>query len=97
MTSLIRNLVLALGFALLFWVGYEIFLNDDSDLVEVKATSEAALQGQMFLTQIQEMRQITLKSDVLSDPVFESLVDLREDVLPEPVGRKNPFLKIPGL
>lgn len=95
MTPIIRNLAFAFGLALILWVGYILFIKSPDDVVTVDGSmSAAALEGQAFLASLQRVEGVELHGEILNDARFESLVDLREDIVPEPVGRKNPFLPI---
>ena len=97
MSPLLRNLALALVLALIAWLGYVVFLKDDEEVVSTANSgviNEAVRDGQEFLMRLQQMRSIELEGAVLNDPRFKSLIDLRQDLVAEPVGRDNPFLPI---
>ncbi len=97
MSPLLRNLLFAFGLALILWLGYTVFFRESGELVTVEGgVSDVAVQGQEFLTTLTEVRAISLNGAVLNDPRFESLVDQRQDVTPEDVGRQNPFLPVDG-
>ncbi len=38
-----------------------------------------------------ELRTVTLDGEIFSDPAFQSLRDFGSQIIPEPVGRPNPF------
>ncbi len=96
MSPLIRNLAFAFGLALILWFGYTLFIQQSDELVTSNGvgTSDAALAGQSFFVELQKIQAVNLHGEVLNDARFQSLVDLRQDVVPEPVGRKNPFLPV---
>lgn len=97
MSPLIRNLAFAFGLALILWLGYMLFFRESDELVTTEgSTSAVALEGQAFLKTLSEVQAIQLNGEILDDPRFEILVDLRQDVVDEPVGRKNPFLPVAG-
>lgn len=97
MSPLIRNLAFAFGLALILWLGYMLFFQESDELVTTEgSTSAVALEGQAFLKTLSEVQAIQLNGEILDDPRFEILVDLRQDVVDEPVGRKNPFLPVAG-
>ena len=92
MSNLLRNIILALGLALIVWLGYTVFFDGSEDLVIAEnGTSDAAQQGQEFLALVQQVRAVQLNGAVLTDGRFKSLVDLREEIREEPFGRTNPF------
>lgn len=43
-----------------------------------------------------QLRAIGLDGTIFSDPAFQSLVDYGIEIVPEPVGRENPFAPLPG-
>ncbi len=38
-----------------------------------------------------QLRAVTLEGAIFSDPAFHSLIDYGIEIVPEPVGRTNPF------
>jgi hypothetical protein len=96
MTPLLKNLLLALGLAVIGWLGYYLFLGTSDDIVVADpATSEAIQKGQDVLVLLQQVGSISFKESVLEDPRFKSLVDLHQTIESEPVGRSNPFAPLP--
>jgi hypothetical protein len=92
MSPIIKNVALALTLALIGWIGYLIFIKDDTALISQDPELNAAiLDGQQFLMRIQELDQVKLDGKVLADPRFQSLIDLSVEPEPEETGRENPF------
>lgn len=94
MSSLIKNILFAAGLALIVWIGYVVFIQDSDPALTASnaaVTNQAVRDAQDFLTRLQQLQSIGLEGRVLSDPRFESLIDLRQSVIEEPVGRPNPF------
>lgn len=94
MSGLLKNLLFALGLALIIWLGYTVFIADDAEDLEVTSTSlstQAARDAQDFLVQLNHLREIDFESSLFDDPAFQSLVDYRQEIVGEPVGRANPF------
>jgi hypothetical protein len=58
--------------------------------------SQSRAQAQ-FEVLIGELGPISFDLTILSDPRFNSLVDLTTPITPEPAGRKDPFAPIPGV
>jgi len=76
-------------------VGVVSVFNGDSANEAPFITEEAdnsSLFGSDFLSIIASVSQINIKSEVLSDPMFTRLVDLRSPLTDEPVGKSNPFV-----
>ena len=94
MSNLLRNLLIALAVVICVWFGYTFFIKkDDSSAGIVKAgdSSTAALQAQEFLVKLQQLDKIHIGNSLFSDDRFNSLIDFRNELVPEPVGRTNPF------
>ena len=64
---------------------------------EIPLTSLDASTNQeqtQFQALVNELQPISFNTDILSDPRFNVLVDLRTPVIPESVGRLDPFAPI---
>lgn len=97
MTSLLKNILFALALAVILWLGYTLFFaeNDTSrTALNAEVASQAARDTQEFLQTLQQLRDIELNQHIFTDARFQSLVDHRQAVVPEPVGRSNPFAPI---
>ncbi len=97
MSSLLKNILFALALAVILWIGYKLFIApNDASLTPLDATvaSQASRDTQEFLQTLQQLRDITLDGTVFDDARFQSLVDFRQTITPEPVGRPNPFAPI---
>ena len=49
---------------------------------------------QELIALLLELRSIRLDLSVFDDPEFQSLTDFSQDLIPEPVGRPNPFVPL---
>lgn len=95
MSPLIKNLGLAFILALVLWLGYILFLKNDTPVVSEDPTlTEAIRDGQEFLVRIQELDQMQLDGAILRDARFGSLTDFTLAPTSEEVGRENPFAPI---
>ncbi len=95
MSGLIRNIVLALGLALIAWLGYSLFVKDEEELVVVDTQISTLRQdAQVLLVHLRQLQSIDLSGKIFTDPRFQSLVDMRQEILDEPIGRDNPFLPL---
>lgn len=92
MSNLLKNLLFALGLAVIVLLGYFVFFTDDSSLLESsESTSQAAAQTQEFLVRLQSLREVNIDTNFFTSQTFNSLVDQRRVLVDEPVGRDNPF------
>ena len=95
MSTFLKNILFAFGLALVLWLGYIVFIQEDAGEVgDIVTISQAQRDTQAFLVQLQELKEIDFSDSIFNDPRFNSLVDFRQDVQFEPVGRNNPFLPI---
>lgn len=96
MSSLLKNIFFALALAGILWLGYRIFFaaDDTSETLNAGVVTEASRDTQEFLRTLQQLRGITLNQQIFTDPRFQSLVDQRQPIIPEPIGRQNPFAPI---
>ena len=95
MTPLLKNLLIGLGLALLILLGVYLYQQRDitGNLVSVnsRVNNQAALETQDFLRRLQELRSVDLDDSLFFDDRFRSLIDWHIDVVPEQIGRENPF------
>ncbi len=98
MSGLIRNIVLALGLALIAWLGYSVFIKDTSELITTSDDRVTALRhdAQVLLVNLRQLQSIDLSGKIFTDARFQSLVDMRQEVVDEPIGRINPFIPTTG-
>lgn len=97
MSSLLKNILFALALAVILWLGYRIFFAaDDVSRTALNAgvVTQASLDTQAFLRTLQQLRDIEFNEQIFSDPRFQSFIDYRQAIIPEPVGRLNPFAPI---
>lgn len=98
MTSLIKNIALAIGFGLILVLGYYLFFRNTTDLSTEEITAnQASIQGQLFLAQIAELENVNLDTPLFTDARFATLIDFRIAETEEPYGRSNPFDVVPEL
>lgn len=97
MSKLLKNIIFAGGFALILWLGYVVFIRDSDPALtasNAQVNNQAVRDAQDFLMKLQQLRTIELEGALFSDPRFNSLIDLRQEVTAEPVGRTNPFVPV---
>jgi hypothetical protein len=97
MSSLLKNILFALALAVILWLGYKIFFVADdeaSSALDAEVITEASQNTQAFLHTLQQLREIKLNGQLFDDARFQTLVDYRQAIVDEPVGRPNPFAPI---
>jgi hypothetical protein len=69
-----------------------------SSALSASVTGNATVAGVDHELQntLDKVRAIQLNNQVLNDPVFASLSDIGQQIVPEPFGRANPFAPISG-
>lgn len=99
MSNLLKNLLIALGLAIILFVGYVVFVRDRGDddflLRSEGVTSEKAeLETQELLTMLNELKSFDVEGDIFAEPLFLSLKDFRHALGEQPTGRSNPFAPV---
>jgi uncharacterized membrane protein YukC len=70
-----------------FFTGKE----DSSAVLQTEEVSVVAPVDQDLISLLLELKSITLDESVFSNQAFKSLQDFSQELVPEPVGRVNPF------
>lgn len=58
---------------------------------DLVTTGSASPADQTLVTTLLALRAVKLDGTILNNPAFMSLKDFSTDIVPEPVGRENPF------
>lgn len=77
-------------------VGAWMFLGGGSETPEAGLVTEtfespATEADRDLVATLLQLRAVSLDGAVFQDPVFQSLFDFGSEIVPEPVGRTNPF------
>lgn len=89
-----KNLFLGLFAILVLFAGYKFFFSA-SDAPALVATEVApAGQGGAILATLLQLKSLTLNGTLFATPAFRTLRDFSQRLVPEPVGRDNPFAPI---
>ncbi len=92
MSATIQNLIVILGVVLLAFLGYYLYTqNASAQLANGTVDNQVAIETSQFLDRLVTLQGITLDGTLFADPRFQNLVDFSEPVVPQPVGRDNPF------
>lgn len=65
-----------------------------TSLLSNESRSSNSAADQEILRVLLDMRSIRLDSSIFENPAFASLRDFGRDIVPEPVGRTNPFAPV---
>jgi hypothetical protein len=93
----VQNAVLVLVIVALAFIAYTIFANRQPEAVlTTTETSELSAPDQDLIALLLELKSISLDNSLFTSPAFASLQDFSQELIPEPVGRPNPFEALPG-
>ncbi len=90
------TLMLILGSVAAAFLGWYLFLRDTTP-APLLTTQDLTVQGESdkeVVETLLQLRTISLAGTILSDPAFLRLIDTGTQIMPEPVGRPNPFLPL---
>lgn len=97
--ALLKNkliLLLLAGIVLAGVVWYSFMRDKTEVLLETQdLTAASPVDGDVVETLL-ELRAVSLSGTIFTDPAFMSLQDFGREIVPEPVGRQNPFAPLPG-
>ena len=94
MTPFIKNFVTVAGLLLLVAFAYYLFVLNDStslDTAEQELQQQLNIESSEFLIKLNEIRNVSFNTEILSDPRLESYVDSKPSSESFPVSRENPF------
>jgi len=93
-----KNILLSVVIIAVAAVLYTVFIGKDgidtSLLTSSRPSEAAAIVGEDLLVLLRTLRSIDLNEEFFNDPVFRSLEDFGQELVPEPIGRNNPFAPI---
>jgi len=92
MSAKIQHLIDLLGIILIAFLGYYLYTqNNNSQLMNGTIDNQVALETSLFLERLIILQGISLDDSLFSNSRFQSLVDFSEPIIPQPIGRDNPF------
>lgn len=93
----IQNVVLVVVIVTLAFIAYSFFAGRQSDQVLTTTdASQVSAPDQDLIALLLELKSISLDNSIFSNPAFTSLQDFSQELVPEPVGRTNPFEPLSG-
>ena len=87
---LIVLVIIIIGFA---WFGLAD-RQPTTSVLSSESRGDASVAEQEILRLLLDMRSIKLDSSIFENPAFGSLRDFSREIVPEPVGRTNPFASV---
>lgn len=85
------TIIVVVGIA---FIAYSIFFKPQSDqllALKVEGSEERSPIEEELVVLLLQLRSITLDTALLADPLFQSLQDFGQTIVPEATGRENPF------
>lgn len=97
MPKINKNILLAIALLIVAVVGYFLFMSKDSEpapLTETQVGAEGPI-GQEIVIELNRLRTLqNISTDIFKSSAFASLKDYTQVVVPQPVGRPNPFAPV---
>lgn len=93
-----KFVILILGSILAASAAWYLFLRDTTpqSLLTTEDLTSASGADKDVVETLLQLRAITLSGTIFTDPAFVALKDNGIQIVPEPVGRPNPFLPLEG-
>ncbi len=93
-----KIVMLVAGSILVAAAVWYLFLRTTTTAPLLKTTDLTAVTGadKDVVETLLQLRAITLSGTIFSDPAFVALKDTGTQIVPEPVGRPNPFAPLAG-
>lgn len=98
MTQKMKQIIIAVVIIIVAFFGFRTFFapdnTGDTALVAEQSSVVNFSEGQVILTLLKKLNQVTLDRSVFSNKVFLSLINFEQPIEDQAVGRQNPFLPI---
>jgi len=95
----VQNIIFVGVIVVIAFIAYSFFIAKEPEAVLSTGTATASgvsAPDQDLIALLLELKSITLDSSVFTSPAFASLQDFSQELIPEPVGRTNPFSPLDG-
>lgn len=79
--------------AILVWIGLSSSASPSGSLLQTETVDQNGSDQELVATLL-ALRSVKLDGAIFSDPGFQSLKDFSTEIVPEPIGRPNPFLPL---
>lgn len=92
MKSFFKTLMMLVALLVTAGLGYYLYVNRSlQDSSNNGIATDVSAEAAVFLHRLNELKEIELNSDILSDERFSSLNTFSAPVVAEEIGRTNPF------
>jgi uncharacterized membrane protein len=90
--SRFRTPLIVVALIIVAFLAYSIFFTGESEgvLSESSQSATASVDNELIALLLQ-LKSLTLDESLFGNAAFQSLQDLSQELIPEPVGRNNPF------
>lgn len=90
-------ILIVLGLVVLGAIAYLLFGQGETDPAVVITDTTVTERELVFINLTAQIEPIKFESEILTDPRFLALQDLRTAVVPETEGRPDPFAPLSGI
>lgn len=98
--SLFKNklvLLILAGIVLALVIWYSFMRNKSAaPILQTEDLTKSTTVDNDIVQILLQLRAVSLSGTIFSDPAFVSLQDFGSQIVPEPVGRENPFAPLQG-
>ena len=97
--SLLKNkfiLLLLAGVIVAGVVWYSFMRDKGGKLLQTEDITKPTAVDSDVVTILLQLRAVSLSGTIFTDPAFISLKDFGRQIIPEPIGRPNPFAPLAG-
>jgi hypothetical protein len=97
--SIFKNKGIIIGVVLVLAVAAWYLMTSNgsqADLTTTQTDTDLSGPGAQIVQTLLSLQAVSLDGTIFSDPAFASLQDLTTAIVPEPVGRPDPFAPISG-
>lgn len=92
MSSTMQNVFIFLGLIGLAFFAYYLLVIQTNDSLDTSASQSATIESQLFVRQLNQIKNVSLDTSIFSSQVFRSLENQSRPVTPQPIGQANPFV-----
>lgn len=93
-----KSIMIGIGALIVLTIAYFLFFSGSGTTADLTTESAAGSSAELyFVTLVGSLNPIAFDTQVLSDPRFAALVDIRTALIPETSGRPDPFAPIAGV
>lgn len=93
-----KTIFIIIAIVIVGGIAYNILFKGESGLdlltSDINLAGSISEENNELLTLLLDIRSIKLNDSIFSEESFKSLEDFGQDIVPEPVGRENPFAQV---